>query len=54
MMGAQDGYAVISSDGIGIYEVVGESRAGSVDNPTPTPGTVVYITTGMGMDTGTT
>lgn len=42
----QDGYAVQSSDGPGDYPVVGESRAGHLDQLPVTPGTVAYITTG--------
>ncbi|GAX85701.1 hypothetical protein CEUSTIGMA_g13115.t1 [Chlamydomonas eustigma] len=48
----KDGYAVISSDGIGTYNVVGESRAGSMDSPNPAQGTVVYITTGAPVPLG--
>jgi hypothetical protein len=42
----QDGYAVVSSDGPGEYVVVGESRAGHMDDIQLTPGHVAYITTG--------
>lgn len=48
----QDGYAVIASDGAGEFEVVGESRAGYMDDITLTPGKVAYITTGVGAGTG--
>lgn len=42
----QDGYAVVSSDGPGEYTVIGESRAGYMDDMQLTPGHVAYITTG--------
>ncbi len=45
-LNTQDGYAVLSSDGPGEYPVVGESRAGHLDQLPVTPGTVAYITTG--------
>lgn len=48
-MHAQDGYAVIAADGVGEFEVVGESRAGTMDDITLTPGKVAYITTGVCM-----
>lgn len=43
----KDGYAVVASDGPGIYPVITESRAGNdgVD-VVVTPGTVAYVTTG--------
>jgi hypothetical protein len=44
---AQDGYAVVASDGPGEYAVVGESRAGYMDAITLAPGQVAYITTGV-------
>ncbi len=43
---SQDGYAVIAADGPGEYDVIGESRAGAMDDVQLTPGMVVYITTG--------
>lgn len=42
----QDGYAVVSSDGPGEYAVIGESRAGYMDDMHLAPGQVAYITTG--------
>ncbi|KAF9625689.1 hypothetical protein IFM89_025991 [Coptis chinensis] len=43
----KDGYAVVSSDGPGVYPVVMESRAGNDGfGVTVTPGTVAYVTTG--------
>ncbi len=50
--GAQDGYAVVASDGPGEYDVVGESRAGSIDDLPMRPGVVAYITTGARRTTG--
>lgn len=43
----QDGYAVIASDAVGDFEVIGESRAGEKDPMTLTSGKVAYITTGV-------
>ncbi|KAJ6815589.1 molybdopterin biosynthesis protein CNX1 [Iris pallida] len=43
----KDGYAVLSSDGPGIYPVIAESRAGNDGiDVVVTPGTVAYVTTG--------
>jgi gephyrin len=43
----QDGYAVVSSDGPGEYVVVGEARAGCMQQDLALkPGQVAYITTG--------
>lgn len=42
----QDGYAVVAADGAGEFEVVGESRAGAMDNVQVAPGRIAYITTG--------
>ena len=42
----QDGYAVVAGDGVGEYPVIGESRAGHMDDLPVTSGTVAYITTG--------
>ncbi|KAI3895541.1 hypothetical protein MKW92_027463 [Papaver armeniacum] len=43
----KDGYAVVSSDGIGEYPVITESRAGNDGvGVTVTPQTVAYVTTG--------
>lgn len=44
---AQDGYAVVASDGPGEYPVIAESRAGDDGlGITVTPGTVAYVSTG--------
>lgn len=44
---AQDGYAVVASDGPGEYPVVAEARAGNDGlGVTLTTGTVAYVTTG--------
>ncbi|KAK8960835.1 Molybdopterin biosynthesis protein CNX1 [Platanthera guangdongensis] len=44
---AQDGYAVVSSDGPGEYPIITESRAGNDGADVEvTPGTVAYVTTG--------
>eukprot|EP00877_Chromochloris_zofingiensis_P014371 jgi/Chrzof1/9188/Cz03g39060.t1 len=48
----KDGYAVCSSDGPGEYPVVGESRAGALDDINVNPGTVAYITTGAPVPAG--
>ncbi|KXZ48662.1 hypothetical protein GPECTOR_26g565 [Gonium pectorale] len=48
----KDGYAVVSSDGVGEYPVVGESRAGHLDDLPVQPGTVAYITTGAPVPPG--
>lgn len=37
---------MVASDGVGEFEVVGESRAGSMDELPVRPGAVAYITTG--------
>ncbi|ONK72484.1 uncharacterized protein A4U43_C04F19910 [Asparagus officinalis] len=43
----QDGYAVVASDGPGVYPVITESRAGNDGiGVVVTPGTVAYVTTG--------
>eukprot|EP00775_Hariotina_reticulata_P002119 gene2119-2438_t len=42
-----DGYAVVAADGVGEYPVIGESRAGYMDDMTVTSGTVAYITTAV-------
>lgn len=42
----QDGYAVIAADGPGEYPVVGESRAGAMDDINLQAGQIAYITTG--------
>lgn len=43
----QDGYAVVASDGPGVYPVIAEARAGNDGlGVTVTPGTVAYVTTG--------
>lgn len=43
----KDGYAVIASDGPGVYPIITESRAGNdAVDVTVTPGTVAYVTTG--------
>jgi gephyrin len=42
----QDGYAVVSADGVGDYPVAGESRPGALPEAPLTPGAVYYITTG--------
>ena len=41
---------MIAADGPGEYEVIGESRAGAMDDITLTPGTVAYITTGRSQE----
>ncbi|EFJ48728.1 hypothetical protein VOLCADRAFT_90518 [Volvox carteri f. nagariensis] len=48
----KDGYAVVSSDGVGEYPVIGESRAGQLDELPVRPGTVAYITTGAPVPPG--
>ena len=50
----KDGYAVISSDGVGEFNVIGESRAGRMDELPLKPNTssVVYITTGAPVPLG--
>eukprot|EP00960_Hanusia_phi_P051013 760554-Hanusia_phi.AAC.5 len=49
-----DGYAVLSSDGAGEFEVVGSSRAGGAGGAgtAVSPGTVCYITTGAPLPAG--
>ncbi|XP_019199193.1 PREDICTED: molybdopterin biosynthesis protein CNX1 isoform X2 [Ipomoea nil] len=43
----KDGYAVVSSDGPGVYPIITESRAGNDGlGVVVTPGTVAYVTTG--------
>ncbi|KAM7258027.1 hypothetical protein ACFE04_013768 [Oxalis oulophora] len=43
----KDGYAVVASDGPGVYPVITESRAGNdAIHVTITPGTIAYVTTG--------
>ncbi len=37
---------MVAADGVGEYPVVGESRAGQLDDVPVRPGTVMYITTG--------
>eukprot|EP00198_Chlamydomonas_reinhardtii_P008997 XP_001698334.1 molybdenum cofactor biosynthesis protein [Chlamydomonas reinhardtii] len=44
----KDGYAVVAADGVGEFPVVGESRAGHLDQLPVAPGSVAYITTGRG------
>ncbi|GLI59317.1 hypothetical protein VaNZ11_001172 [Volvox africanus] len=48
----KDGYAVVATDGAGEYLVIGESRAGQLDNVPVRPGTVAYITTGAPVPEG--
>ena len=48
----KDGYAVIASDGAGEFDVIGESRAGRMDNIEVTQQSVVYITTGAPLPKG--
>uniref|UniRef100_A0A7S0UQY7 Molybdopterin biosynthesis protein CNX1 n=1 Tax=Polytomella parva TaxID=51329 RepID=A0A7S0UQY7_9CHLO len=48
----KDGYAVVSSDGPGVYDVIGESRAGYLDPIEVKKGTVAYITTGAPVPPG--
>ncbi|KAG2490454.1 hypothetical protein HYH03_011090 [Edaphochlamys debaryana] len=48
----KDGYAVIAGDGEGEYPVIGESRAGHMDELPVTLGTVAYITTGAPVPPG--
>ncbi len=40
---------MVASDGAGEYDVVGESRAGSIDILPMGAGRIAYITTGEGM-----
>lgn len=48
----KDGYAVVASDGAGIYDVVGEVTAGHVADFRVNAGSVAYITTGAPMPDG--
>ncbi|KAJ9531517.1 hypothetical protein QJQ45_015012 [Haematococcus lacustris] len=48
----KDGYAVVAADGEGSYPVVGESRAGTLDDIHLAPGQVAYITTGAPVPPG--
>ncbi|GFR45630.1 hypothetical protein Agub_g7038 [Astrephomene gubernaculifera] len=48
----KDGYAVVASDGVGEFPVIGESRAGRLDDLPVRPGTVAYITTGAPVPPG--
>lgn len=50
----KDGYAVVSSDGVGEFTVIGESRAGCMDDVPlqPKAGSVAYITTGAPVPQG--
>eukprot|EP00126_Sphaerothecum_destruens_P008412 Sdes_comp20202_c0_seq2m13517 len=49
---AKDGYAVISSEGPGEYQVVGSSIAGCSANATLLPGQVIRISTGAALPLG--
>ncbi|PNW77779.1 hypothetical protein CHLRE_10g451400v5 [Chlamydomonas reinhardtii] len=48
----KDGYAVVAADGVGEFPVVGESRAGHLDQLPVAPGSVAYITTGAPVPPG--
>ncbi|MCL4829114.1 MAG: hypothetical protein KJZ95_17250 [Caldilinea sp.] len=48
----KDGYAVVASDGPGVYPVIGEVTAGRIADFAVQPGTVAYITTGAPLPTG--
>ena len=48
----KDGYAVVAADGAGVYQIVGESRAGALADFRVEPATVAYITTGAPMPEG--
>jgi gephyrin len=48
----KDGYAVVASDGPGVYPVIGEVTAGRVADFVVRPGTVAYITTGAPLPPG--
>jgi len=48
----KDGYAVVASDGVGEFEVAGNSRTGVLSDVVMQPGTVVYITTGAPVPPG--
>ncbi|KAG2449667.1 hypothetical protein HYH02_005196 [Chlamydomonas schloesseri] len=48
----KDGYAVVAADGAGEFPVVGESRAGHLDQLPVAPGSVAYITTGAPVPPG--
>lgn len=48
----KDGYAVVASDGPGVYPVIGRVAAGQVGDFTVRPGTVAYITTGAPLPSG--
>ncbi|KAJ3312630.1 hypothetical protein HDU93_004965, partial [Gonapodya sp. JEL0774] len=47
-----DGYAVVSSDGAGTFEVVRPVTAGSHDVPHLTPGKIARVATGAAVPTG--
>lgn len=47
-----DGYAVVSSDGAGEFNIVAEARAGAASSVTVSPGNVAYITTGAPVPNG--
>ena len=48
----QDGYAVIASDGLGVFPIIGEVRAGQGASLELQPGHVAYITTGAPIPPG--
>lgn len=48
----KDGYAVIASYGVGEFEVLGESRAGRMDDVVVAGQSVAYITTGAPLPRG--
>lgn len=48
----KDGYAVVASDGPGVYPVIGSVTAGQVADLAVKPGTVAYITTGAPVPPG--
>lgn len=48
----KDGYAVIASDGPGVYPIIGKVTAGRMADFTLQPGTVAYITTGAPLPAG--
>lgn len=48
----KDGYAVVASDGPGVYPVIGEARAGAVAAFQVEPGSTAYITTGSPLPQG--
>ena len=47
-----DGYAVVSSDGAGEFNIVGSSRAGASEGVSVSAGSVCYITTGAPLPAG--